>query len=113
MFGEQCGQADRFVTEVCSHQTFAAGRLVTLVEEQVKSLQHTVQTAGKLLAGRNLEGNTQLANFLPCSRQSLSNGRFCRKECLRYFGGAETAERLERQSCLCFLRKKRMATGKH
>ena len=113
MFGEQCGQADRLVTEICSHQALAAGRLVALVEEQVKSMQHSVQTGGKLLAGRYLKGYTQLADFLPRSRQSLGNGRFCRKKCLRYFGGAETAERLKRQSRLCFLRNKGMATGKH
>jgi len=43
MGGEEGRQADRFAAEFLAHQAFAAGRLVTLVEQQVERLQHAVE----------------------------------------------------------------------
>ena len=113
MLGKQGCQANRFVAEFLLHQAIAAGRLVPFVKEQIESLQDTVQSARQLFAGRDLERNAQLADFLPGSREALRNGGFGGEECLRDLRDAKSAKSFKGEGRLCLLRNERMATGKH
>src|SRR3954470_7364371 len=110
---EQSPKPNGFQAKLLSHEGLAAGSLVTFVEQQVKRLQHAIETASQLFASRNLEWDGQFAYPLLGPNQSLGDSGFSCQKCLRNFRGTETAKGLQRESRLGFLRDQRMAAGEH
>src|SRR4029077_4581048 len=96
-----------------SNQMIAARRFVSLVEQEVESLEHRVQTPGQFFAGRYLEGNVLVADLLFGARQSFGNRGLGGKKRFRDFARTERTESFERQRGLIFRRHDRMTTGKH
>src|ERR1700730_11835292 len=111
MFGEQCRQPNGLITKILAHQPLPARRLVPFVEKEVESLQHAVEADRELLAGRNFEGNTELADFLARPREPLGNGCFRRQKCFGDLGSADSAKRLQRKGALRLVRNERMTAG--
>src|SRR6266404_2665144 len=110
---EQSSQSDRLVAKLLTNQLLASRSLVALVEKQIERLKNPLQPTRQFFACRDFKGNPGLADFLFCPGQSLGNGRVSGEKGAADFGHAETAERLQCQSDLCFRRNLRMAANEH
>ena len=95
---EQGGQANRLRAKFLAHEALPAGSFVPFVEKQEQRLPHSVEAARQLRAGGNLKGNLLLLDSLPGAREPLGDGGLGRQEGRGDFGGAEAAQRLERQA---------------
>src|SRR6266536_3875475 len=113
MLRQQFSETDRLVAEFSSNEVFAAGRLITFVEQQVERLQNAVESLRQLVTCWNLKWDLRFLDFLLCTRQSLCNCCFGRQECMTDFQDAETAECLQRERHLRFRWNDRVAAHEH
>src|SRR4030095_8056745 len=97
MLDYQRCQSDRLSTQLLADEPLATRCLVALVEQQIRGLQYAIEPAGQLFARLNLERYVLLANFLPCTRESLGNRCLRRKKRLRNLGRSKSAKRLQRE----------------
>src|SRR6185436_4099039 len=90
VFRQQTRQSNRFLTNLFAHELFAARRLVTLIEKQIKRVKHRIQSLKQFFSGGNLKRNSRITNLLFRSRQPLGNRSVSRQKSPADFTDAET-----------------------
>ncbi len=110
---QQCGEANRFVTNVFTHKLIAAGGFIPLVEQQIERLENGVQASVQLFSRGNLEADLGVANPLFGPRQSLRGGRFGGEKCASDLCNAKSAQSLQGEGDLGVGRYLRVTTNEH